>query len=164
MEEAVGDATNLHVMYPGLVYGFFHVLSETTAGTPGISANDVAIGADGAPVKTIGRYHDVLLALTRRLLVRDEFSLYEAVALAMIDPIAGPHGHLTQSFPSAESRLHPSKFFPSLLERYDLRFPYVAATMRQLARLTWSADSPALVCLGAREEWQSRLGYEPRVA
>ncbi len=164
MEEAVGDATNLHLMYPGLVYGFFHVLKANRAGTAGIALNDVAVTKDGTAVGSITRYHTVLLALTGRLLVRDEFSRYESVALALIDPIAGPHGHIFPTFPTQNSRLRPENFFPSLLERYDLRFPYVAASIRHLNRVTWPATSPALVALGPPDQWERILGYQPRVS
>jgi hypothetical protein len=164
MEEAAGDATNLHLMYPGLVYGFFHVLKANRAGTPKVSVNDVAIGSEGTVVPSIARYHDVLLGLTGRLLVRNELSKYEAVSLAMIDPVAGPHGHLSQSFPPAATVLRAEHFFPALLKRYDLRFPYVAPSMRNLLRCSWSADSPAVTAIGSPDRWISSVGYEPRIA
>jgi hypothetical protein len=164
MEEAAGDATNLHIMYPGLVYGFFHVLKANRAGSPGLSVNDVAIGSDGTVVPSIARYHDVLLGLTGRLLVRNELSKYEAVSLAMIDPVAGPHGHLSQSFPPAETVLRAEHFFPALLKRYDLRFPYVAPSMRNLLRRSWSANSPAITAIGSGDKWISSVGYAPLIA
>jgi hypothetical protein len=164
MEEAAGDATNLHLMYPGLVYGFFHVLKANRAGTPGLGINDVAIAADGGIVSSIARYHDVLLGLTGRLFVRNELTKYEAVSLAVIDPAAGPHGHLSQSFPPAESKLRAEPFFPSLLERYDLRFPFVAPAMRSLLRHSWSSNSPAITVIGTVDNWISNVGYAPRIA
>lgn len=164
MEEAAGDATNLHLMYPGLVYGFFHVLKANRAGARGMSVNDVAIGAEGSVVPSIARYHDVLLGLTGRLLVRNELSKYEGVSLAMIDPVAGEHGHLSQSFPPAGSTLRAENFFPALLKRYDLRFPYVAPSMRSLLRRSWSANSPAIATGGSADEWISSVGYAPRIS
>jgi hypothetical protein len=163
MEEAAGDATNLHLMYPGLVYGFFHVLKANRAGTPRLNPNDIAIGADDRIVSSIARYHDVLLALTDRLLVRNELSKYEAVSLAMIDPIAGAHGHMSQSFPPIGSALRAESFFPSLLKRYDLRFPYVAPSMRDLLRRSWSSKSPAIKAVGSPEQWIATAGYQPRI-
>ena len=126
--------------------------------------NDVAIGADGSVVSSIARYHDVLLGLTGRLLVRNELSKYEAVSLAMIDPVAGVHGHLSQSFPASGSTLQAESFFPALLKRYDLRFPYVAPSMRRLLRRSWSQDSPAIAAIGSPDTWISRVGYAPRIA
>lgn len=164
MEEAAGDATNLHLMYPGLVYGFFHVLKANRAGTPGVNMNDVAIGADGSVVSSIARYHDVLLGLTGRLFVRNELSKYEAVSLAMIDPTAGPHGHLSQSFPPTGSKLRAEPFFSALFERYDLRFPFVAPAMRGLLRRSWWSKSPAITAVGTTDKWVANVGYAPRVA
>lgn len=43
MEEAVGDATNLHIMYPGLVYGFLHFMRANCEGTSDLAANDIAV-------------------------------------------------------------------------------------------------------------------------
>lgn len=85
MEEAIGDSTNLHIMYPGLVYAFLHVLKAHCAGTPGLSPNDIAINDQGDVVQAIRRYHDVLLGLAGRRFVRDDFTRYEAVCLALIN-------------------------------------------------------------------------------
>lgn len=74
MEEAIGNATNIHLMYPGLVYGFFHVLKATRADTPGVVPNDIAITLDGNAVPGIKRYAEVLTALHGRRLVRDELA------------------------------------------------------------------------------------------
>ena len=47
MEEAIGDSTNLHIMYPGLVYAFLHVLKAHRAGAPGLAPNDIAVSCEG---------------------------------------------------------------------------------------------------------------------
>ena len=163
MEEAIGDATNIHLMYPGLVYGFFHVLKATRADTPGVVPNDVAITMDGQAVPGIKRYAEVLTALHGRRLVRDEFSRYETVALALIDPTTSASGHLLRSFPLEESPLRTDRFFSTLLNIYDIRFPYVAPSITTLRRRIWRADSPALKALGNEKQWETRLGYRPRV-
>lgn len=162
MEEAIGDATNIHLMYPGLVYGFFHVLKATRHGAAGALANDIAIDRDGNPVASIKRYGEVLNALHGRKLVRDEFSRYETVALALIDPEASATGHLLRSFPAPESPLRVEAFFPTLLGTYDLRFPYVAPSMTALKRQAWPSDSPALQAFDTLERWQEQVGYMPR--
>jgi hypothetical protein len=162
MEEAIGDATNIHLMYPGLVYCFFHVLKANRASDDG-GTNDIAIDASGAPVASIQRYHDVLLGLTGRRLIRDEFSRYEAVSLALIDPLAGPSGHVMLSFPAPESVLRAEGLFPALLQTYDLRFPYTAPSVSGLARRFWSIDSPAFRAVGESAQWLQLCGYEPRV-
>lgn len=162
MEEAIGDSTNLHIMYPGLVYGFFQVIKANRAGTVGIAANDVAVDASGNTVTSIRRYHDVLSGLTGRRFVRDDFTRYEAVGFAMVETIDGARGHVLESYPPAASPLRPERFFETLFNTYDLRYPYVAVSMRALERRVWSRDSPALKALGPEEQWQTRLGYMPR--
>jgi hypothetical protein len=164
MEEAVGDATNIHLMYPGLVYGFFHVLKATPAGASGASPNDIAIDSSGDVVAAIRRYHDVLVALTGRRLVRDEFSRYEAVGLALVDPAVGQSGVMLKSFPVTDSPLRFDNFFDTLYKTYDLRFPYTAASVRALPRRIWSRESPAIKALGQEEQWPATLGYLPRIS
>jgi len=163
MEEAIGDATNIHLMYPGLVYCFFHVLKANRAGSEGIGANDIAMDAGGSVVASIQRYHDVLLGLTGRRLIRDEFSRYETVSLALVDPLAGPTGHVVENFPSAESVLRAERFFPALLQTYDLRYPYTAPSVSRLVRRCWSPNSPAFRAIGDSEQWLQLCGYQPRV-
>ena len=163
MEEAIGDATNIHLMYPGLVYCFFHVLKANRAGFEGIGANDIAVDASGSVVASIQRYHDVLLGLTGRRLIRDEFSRYETVSLALVDPLAGPTGHVVENFPTSESVLRAERFFPALLQTYDLRYPYTAPSVSRLVRRCWSPDSPAFQAIGDSEQWLKLCGYQPRM-
>lgn len=163
MEEAIGDSTNLHIMYPGLVYAFMHVIKAHRAGTPGLAANDIAVNADGEVVQSIRRYHDVLLGLAGRRFVRDDFTRYEAVSLAMVNSDTTSAGTIFESFPSAESLLNLRAFFDTIYRTYDLRFPYLAASMPSLKRLEWDEESPALKCIGTEAEIQSRLGYAPRL-
>jgi hypothetical protein len=87
MEEAIGDSTNLHLMYPGLVYGFFQIIRANHAGTPGLAGpNDLAIDPAGQVVISLRRYHDVLTSLTGRRMVRDDPTRYESLAMAMVSP------------------------------------------------------------------------------
>lgn len=161
MEEAIGDSTNLHIMYPGLVYGFFHLLRVNRAGELNIGSNDVSMEADGSIVKSVRRFHEVLLGLTGRRLVRDELTRYEAVAFAMVETAADRIGSLCSTYPAPDSPLAPERFFETLYSSYDLRFPFVGNSMPALKRHVWSADSPAIAALG--EPLESTLGYTPRV-
>ncbi len=100
MEEAVGDCTNLHIAYPNLVYGFFHVLRANKEGPcrdedlglltrdrhGRVATSDVALRMDGGVAEPIRRYHRVLRGLTGRLGIRNDFTRYEALALAMVHP------------------------------------------------------------------------------
>jgi len=124
MEEAIGDSTNVHLMYPGLVYGFLHLLKANREGTPGLAANDISVDATGTVVPAVQRYHDVLLGLAGRRLVRDDYTRYEAVALAMVESSGASKGAVLPGFPSADSPLLLTHFFTTLYATYDLRFPY----------------------------------------
>jgi hypothetical protein len=164
MEEAIGDSTNLHIMYPGLVYGFLHFLKASQEGKSELAPNDVAITAAGEIVSSIRRYHDVLLGLAGRRLVRDEITRYEAVAICLVVPHAPGLGSLRDDFPSPDSPLRISRFFDALYATYDLRFPYIAASVPSLRRLEWHADSPALKLIREHGEFSAVLGYSPRIA
>ena len=143
MEEAVGDCTNLHLIYPGLVYGFLHVLRANREHEV-TSRNDIALLAGGAVAEGIVRYHDILLRLTGRSNVRDEASLYEAVSMGLVDTAPAGASMMT-AYPPTESPLHYDRFFPTLLSAYDQRFVYAApALAARTARVEWDADSPAI--------------------
>lgn len=165
MEEAIGDSTNLHIMYPGLVYAFLHVIKAHRAGTLGLAANDIAVNDRGEVVQAIRRYHDVLLGLAGRRFVRDDFTRYEAVSLALVNSQQPTSGTVFEGFPANDSPLSLSAFFETIYHVYDLRFPYLAASVPALKRLEWHEASAALTCLGATEsEMRTRLGYAPRLA
>lgn len=144
MEEAIGDCTNLHIAYPTLVYGFLHVI-KATAEAPGIPKNDVAILADGSIVNSIRRYHDAMAELTGRRGVRNDYTRYEAVALALVTALGDAIGDVVGSFPIQSSKLLFTSFFKTLYDAYDHRYVYAAPDLRSVTqRLTWAPDSPAL--------------------
>ena len=163
MEEAIGDSTNLHILYPGLVYAFLHVIKAHRAGAPGLAPNDIAVTAEGEVVQAIRRYHDVLLGLAGRRFVHDDFTRYEAVCLALVNSEQAMAGTIFQPFPPADSPLSLHAFFDTIYRTYDLRFPYLAASVASLKRLEWDEASPSLTCLGSEPEMRSRLGYMPRL-
>lgn len=163
MEEAIGDSTNLHIMYPGLVYAFLHFIKAHRAGAPGLAPNDIAVNGEGEVVQAIRRYHDVLLGLAGRRFVRDDLTRYEAVCLALVNSDQATAGSLFEPFPPADSPLSLHDFFDTIYRTYDLRFPYLAASVTSLKRLEWDETSPALACLGSEPEMRARLGYTPRL-
>jgi hypothetical protein len=70
MEEAPGDCANIHMMYPGFVFGFLHLIKfakVTEVKTP----NDASFDAEGNPLDSIVRYHNALSALTGRTTISD---------------------------------------------------------------------------------------------
>lgn len=162
MEEAIGDSANIHIMYPGLVYSFLHILRGNDVRRAEFKPSDVALKSDGTIAPSIRRYHDVLLGLAGRLFVRDDVSRYESVGLGLVNAHNNP-GELTESFPEADSPLHLKNFFDGLLRIYDRRFPYVASSMPLLRRAVWDPDSPALVAIRSGAGVGAVLGYEPRL-
>jgi len=155
MEEAVGDCTNLHIVYPALVYGFMHVLRANLADRSAAS-NDVGLMASGEP-SGISRYHDILMRLTGRSSVRNDASRYEAIAMGLVDTKGARKGTLLSGYPPTESPLRFEKFFPTLLAAYDSRFVYSAPALQaRTQRLEWDSRSPALQELAACK-------FEPRV-
>ncbi|RJP40677.1 MAG: hypothetical protein C4547_02430 [Phycisphaerales bacterium] len=156
MEEAIGDCTNVHIAYPALVYGFFHVLRASKVGA-GVRASDACVLADGAIAEPITRYHDVLTRLEDRIDLRNEVTKYEAVSLILVNPEPPAPGSLHPGFPPAESALALSRFFPSMYRAYDLRFVYPAPSIASLTRRqVWDEASPAFVDAPV-------LDYAPRV-
>jgi hypothetical protein len=164
MEEAIGDSTNLHIMYPGLVYGFLHFLKANREGEEQLAPNDVALAASGEPVTAIRRYHDVLLGLSGRRLVRDDYTRYEAVGLAMVVPLGETRNQLLAAFPPSDSPLHFSSFFETLYSTYDLRYAYTASSLTRLRRHEWEENSPVLRSIVSSNELSERLGYSVRIA
>ncbi|MBI2059864.1 MAG: hypothetical protein HYT87_08850 [Nitrospirae bacterium] len=162
MEEAIGDSTNIHIMYPGLVYGFLHLLKANREGK--FRKNDVSVDMQGRVVPAIARYHDVLRGLTGRRFVRNDFTRYEAVTLVMVDSSGKRRGEIFGKYPSLDSPLHLSRFFASLYNVYDLRFPYVSASVPSLERIEWDSGSPAFVQFGSLGQFTRIAGYTPRVS
>ena len=157
MEEAIGDCTNLHISYPALVYGFLQVLRGTREG-PGIAPNDVCLAADGKPVDSITRYHNVLARLEGRKDLRNETTKYEAVALALVIADGTEQGTLSTVFPPLGSPLALSGFFAKLYQAYDLRYVYAAPKLESVtSRMVWDETSPALRAR-AFSEYQPRIG------
>lgn len=156
MEEAIGDCTNLHISYPNLVYGFLHVMRATAPG-PGVAANDVAVTADGQVVASIRRYHDAMAELTGRRGVRNDYTRYEAVALALVSPSGDAIGEVLPSYPADSSRLLLTAFFESLYRVYDHRFVFAAPDLKRVTRRhEWDAASPLFATA-------TELGLTPRI-
>lgn len=154
MEEAAGDCTNIHIAYPNLIYGFFHVIRGGFEGKVR-KPNDIAIHSDGRIAEGVVRYHDAMERLAGRQDVRNDVSRYEAVSLAIID-VQDP-GVILSAFPARNSEILHSKFFETILRHYDLRYTYAAPALRQRTqRFEWASDSDVLRAPGA-ESFAPRL-------
>ncbi len=166
-EEAIGDCANIHIMYPGLVYGFVHFLKATDPGGKGLKPNDVSLDETGGAVPAIKSYAKVLEGLTARRLVRNDYARYEAVGLALLH-VGGSasQGSLVRTFPETGSQLNLDTFLSTLYQVYDLRYPYTYTdpSLRGLTRIAWGPQSPAILALGGAESLSQALGYSARIS
>jgi hypothetical protein len=166
-EEAIGDCANIHLMCPGLVYGFVHFLKGTDPSDPSVGPNDVSLDPEGNVLPAIDAYARILQGLAGRKLLRDEYSRYEAIAIAILSSQRSKHGDvLLAGFPPGDSPLSLASFFASLYQTYDFRFPYTYTdpALRHLARAEWHPDSPAIRRAVGPRGPGLMLDYEPRVA
>jgi len=120
MEEALGECTNVHLMYPGFVFGFLHFLRFRSVGEA--AKPDASFTDEDEPLPAITRYHEVLNSLSGRRLITDPVMRYEAVGLVIYsDSASSP---VWKNFPMPTSEVHFSKFFDTLYRLYDLRYAY----------------------------------------
>jgi len=179
LEEAVGDCTNLHIAYPGLVYGFLSLLRANKEGSIPKTANgilkpdpktglvrhaDTALRANGEVTGFIQTYHDAMARLSDRKDLRDDLSRYEAVAILLITAEDVLAGSVVSSYPRGDSPLFFGKFFSTIYRQYDLRYVYGAPNLRTVTRRHfWHPDSPALK-LPAAAELQPRISETDEAA
>lgn len=157
MEEALGDCANIHMMYPGFVFGFLHFLRYATVSEAG--TEDATIDSVGNPRDQIKRYHDVLVSLSGRMTVTDPAMRYESVGLVMYRQNDGIV-QIDDGFPHRDSPVHFSKFFRGLYDKYDLRYSYPDSSGRS-ARKLWRTKG-----LELPTSFDDEVGYpwEPRLA
>jgi hypothetical protein len=165
-EEAIGDCANIHIMYPGLIYGFVHFLKAAHPGDRDVRPNDISLDGSGDAVPAIKAYAKILDGLTGRRLVRNDYARYEAVGLAVLR--AGQsegRNPLLEVFPTPGSALSLSTFFATLYNVYDLRYPYTYTDpgLKSLVRVEWHPESPALSAIRQLEASGESLGYTVRV-
>jgi hypothetical protein len=166
-EEAIGDCAKIHIMYPGLVYGFVHFLRATDASDRKLKPNDILLGEDGEVIGAVKDYARILEGLAGRKLVRNDYSRYEAVSLALLAVnVTGSQSPLIEKFPGSNSSLSLTSFFGSLYHVYDLRFSYAYTDpgVRQLGRVSWAPDSPALISLQQNKTLVGLVDYKLRVS
>lgn len=164
MEEAIGDSTNVHVMYPGLVYGFLHLLRANRE-ADGYDKRDMGITAQGDVSPLIQRYCAALMEMTGRRFVRNDFTRYESVGLALVENSTGRAGEIVHAYPPDNAPLLLDRFFETLYGVYDLRFPFRAERLQVAKRVVWAEDSPLFAKLSqSRDEpIETVLGYAPRL-
>jgi len=122
MEEALGECTNIHLMYPGFVFGFLHLIKFSKESEVG-NVQDASFDERDQPLPAIRRYYEVLLALAGRNTITDPGMRYEAVGLLIYRCTpSGPN--IWTAYPPKESPVHFSNFFQRLYALYDVRFGY----------------------------------------
>jgi hypothetical protein len=171
MEEAVGDCTNLHLRYPALVYGFYHVILANRAsqiGQHGLvrSPNDVSIADDGKVNSQVGRYVSAIQALSNRKNQWEPPSGYESVAVDFIESAPTIVGQSFESGIDPESSIHRANFMANLLRSYDLRYPFLADSIGRLKRIAWDEKSPLFQAIqnNSNQNLDAALGYSARLA
>ncbi len=141
MEEAPGDCVNIHMMYPGFVFGFLHLIKFARVGD-GQSANDASFDVDDHPLESIVRYHNALCALTGRVAITDPTMRYESIGLLVYRCLEGK-AEIWPNFPAVDSPVHYSRFFQRLYDAYDLRYAYPDANGRN-HRKSWAVGAGIL--------------------
>ncbi len=149
--ELVGECTNVHLMYPGFVFGFLHLIrfrkeSEVK------SSNDASFDKSNDPLPAIRRYHEVLVALAGRHAITDPGMRYESVGL-LVYKCAGESAEIWKGYPTRESPVHFSKFFQRLFDLYDLRYAYPDPDSSNI-RKAWKLMNEAIPT-----EFDSKIGF-----
>ena len=167
LERTAGACVNLHMTYPALVYGFWHVISASRVqdlapvGDPGYYG-DHALRRDGEPAAVLQRCHDALARLSERGGIRDAPSRYEACALTLVEPGAGPlQGIPYPDYPPPGSLLDYNRMFRRLYETYDRRYVDSTRALRGTTeRNVWHRDSPLLPDTAILASRSSLSGHE----
>lgn len=164
MEEAIGDSTNVHVMYPGLVYGFLSLIRANRQ-SDGYSGNDVGVAVDGSISPQIRRYYAALCEMAGRKFIRNDYTRYESVGLVLVENSEETMGTINPAFPEADTQLRVEPFFSKLFDIYDLRYPFRAEHLPAVRRAEWLGDSrlfQQITELHAKPV-EEVLGYIPRI-
>lgn len=160
MEEALGECTNIHLMYPGFVFGFLHFIKFTKQ-SEGQSPQDVSFSEDDRPLALITRYHEVLAALAGRSTITDPGMRYESVGL-VIYRCRGQQAEVWPGYPPPDSPVHFSRFFQRLYDLYDLRFAYPDPDGPNI-RKVWRVQGDKIASgfdQSSASPWNARVGTE----
>jgi hypothetical protein len=160
MEDAPGDCVNIHMMYPGFVFGFLHLIRFGRV-ADGLGANDASFDSQDRPFDSIVRYHNALCALTGRSTITDSPTRYESIGL-LVYRCLGEKVEIWPGYPAPDSPIHYSKFFQRLYEVYDLRYAYPDARGIN-HRKSWAVSSGTLMDIfdtSTGHPWHSRTTSE----
>lgn len=155
MEEALGDCANIHMMYPGFVFGFLHLLKHATVSAVGPA--DASFDDHEKPLDRIKRYLDVLVSLSGRTTVTDPAMRYESVGLVVYEQHEGKV-QIVDDFPPRDSPVHYASFFQRLYTTYDLRYAYPDSSGKN-RRKTWTLKD---LTIPARFDEETGFPWEAR--
>ena len=153
LEGVAGGCVNLHMAYPALVCGFWHV----------VSVNDLN-GLDHREGGEFNRYRSALRRLSERRDLRDDPSRYEACGLTPVRSEGGPeHCVVDSRHADPGSVLDFNRMFRRLYSIYDRRFVCSAPELRgRTEREVWHVESPVLTEIASRPgglgEMEARVG------
>lgn len=170
LEGVAGRCVNLHLAYPALACGFWHVVSVNDDGarrpvrrgpTGGQSVPDALNHRERGE---LNRYHDALRRLSERWDLRNDPSRYEACALTLVRCDSEPEQCAVDSrFPGPGSVLDFNRLFRRLYSVYDRRFVFSAPELRGWTeREVWCVESPlfsgTVSGTGGMWELEARVG------
>lgn len=153
------DCANIHMMYPGFVFGFLHFIKFAKIGE--VAPADASFGADDKPLPKLVRYHDVLTSLSGRVSITDPPMRYESVGLVVYQCNA-QNVEIWPHYPLTESKVHYANFFQRLYDMYDLRYAYPDDSAKN-HRKTWAlhnCSAPDVIDTTTGFGWQLRLHDE----
>ena len=171
LKGVAGGCVNLHMAYPALVYGFWHVVSVNE--TDGVTRPACGRPTDGRRVLDaldhqeggqLNRYRNALRRLSERRDLRDDPSRYEACGLTLVRSDGGPEHYVVDPrYRDAGSVLDFNRMFRRLYAIYDRRFVFSAPKLRgRTEREVWDVDSPLLNEILSRDgglgEMEARVG------
>jgi hypothetical protein len=111
MEETIGECTNLHITYPALVFGYMFAIRANHISDQArlnLRTNDIAvqIGDHGDMLaESVLRFHFALSGMSGRGSIRNDYSKYESVSLALVDIRLGLEGRILDSLMPQNSKL-----------------------------------------------------------
>lgn len=171
IEMAVGASANIHLRYPSLVYGFYHVILANARTQIGLhklvrDENDVSVGKVGLIVSQVLRYLHAIEALSDRSSQWADPSGYEAIAVHMVESDPSIVGQSFAWTAEAQSRLNREQFLEKLLRIYDFRYPFMAESMPETRRVEWSPRSPLFehIVEKTKTPFEEALGYPARLS
>jgi hypothetical protein len=125
-EELVGDAANIHSRFPMLSLGYVMILpAMSTKGKKTVRPEPLIDPTTQQPTELARQIERKLLGIRGRQKPVELASVYEEVALAVIDFKAQPTARLNLTFPDPASPLRIERFYDNLVAHFHQRNTYI---------------------------------------